>query len=65
MRKHQNPTSRSANFVFRSSVNKDEQDLPRKQKSNASEGFDSNMKHVNVVSKVVCLNKQVRKHRSD
>ena len=65
-RKHQNPSSASTNFVFRSSMNKDEQDLPLKQKRKASEGFNSAMKRAeNVVSKVFGLNKRVRKHRSD
>ena len=44
---------------------KDEQDLPLKQKSKASEGSNSAVKHENVVSKVAGLKKQVRKHRSD
>ena len=39
-RKHQNLTSASDNSIFRSSVNKAEQDLPVRQKSNAaSEGW--------------------------
>ena len=62
-RKHQNPTIASANFVFRSSANKDKK--PLKQKSNASEGFNSAVKHENVVSKVVVMKKQLRKHRRD
>ena len=47
--------------VFRSSMNKAEQDMPVRQKSNASEG----VKRENVFSKVVLLKKQARKHRSD
>ena len=50
--------------VFRSSVNKAEQDLPVRQKSNSSEGCTSAVKREKVVSKVVGL-KQARKHRSD
>ena len=64
-RKHQNLTSTTAHSVCRSSVNVAEQDLPVKQKSNASESFNSAMKCKNVVSKVVLLKKQARKHRSD
>ena len=37
----ENITSVIDNAVFRSSVNKAEQDLPVRQESNASEGFDS------------------------
>ena len=40
-RKHQNLTSASDNAVFRSSVNKDEQDLPVTKKSNTSEDCNS------------------------
>ena len=52
--------SASANSIFRSSVNKAEQDLPVRQKSNASESFNPAVKCVNVVSKVVGLKKQAR-----
>ena len=37
-RKHQNLTGARLNFVFRSSMNKAEQDMPVRRKSNASEG---------------------------
>ena len=40
-RKHQNLTSASDNAVFRSNVNKNEQDLPVRQKSNTNEGCNS------------------------
>ena len=58
MREHQNLTSASANSIFRGSVNKAEQDLPLRQKSNASESFNPAVKHENVVSKVVRLKKK-------
>ena len=64
-RKHQNLTSASDNAVFRSRWNKDKQDLSVGQKSNANEGFNSTVKHLNVVSKVFLLKKQARKHRSE
>ena len=57
MTEHQNLTSASANSIFRGSVNKAEQDLPLRQKSNASESFNPAVKHENVVSKVVGLKK--------
>ena len=41
MRQHQNLTSASDNAVFRSCVNNDEDDLPVRKKSNASEGCNS------------------------
>ena len=59
--KHHNLTSVSANSVFRSDVNKDEQDLPVRQKKKAN----STVKRENVVSKVAGLKKQTRKHRRD
>ena len=62
-RKHQNLTSASDNAVFRSSLNKDKQDLPFRQKSNANEGCNSAMKRKNVVSIVMGLKKQARKYR--
>ena len=46
-------------------VNKAEQDLPVRQKSNASKSCNSAVKRKNVVSKVGGLKKQVRKHGSD
>ena len=36
-----------------------------RQKSNASEDFNFAVEHEDVVSKVVVLKKQARKHRSD
>lgn len=39
--------------------------MPVRQKSNASEGCNSALKCENVMSKVIGLKKQDRKHRSD
>ena len=64
-RNDQSLTSTSANYVFRSGVNKAEQDLPVKHKSNANEGFNSTVKRKNVVSEVAGLKKEARKHRND
>ena len=63
-RKHQNLTSASVISVFRSNVNKAEQDLTVRQKSNASEGFNSALKRENVVSKDIGLKKQARRTES-
>ena len=63
-RKHQNLTGASVISVFRSSVNKAEQDLTVRQKSNASEGFNSALKRENVVSKDIGLKKQARRTES-
>ena len=51
----------SDSFIFISGKNKDQQDMPVRQKSNASEGFNS----TNIASKVVWLEKEARKHLSD
>ena len=51
----------STSFVFRSSENKDEQELPVKQKTNVSKDCNP----ADMVSKVVGLEKQAWKHRSD
>ena len=57
--------TQGANSVFRSGVNKAEQDLPVKQKRNTNEGSSSAVKYTNVVSKVAGLRKEARKHRND
>ena len=57
--------AQGANSVFRSGVNKAEQDLPVKQKRNTNEGSSSAVKYTNVVSKVAGLKKEARKHRND
>ena len=59
--KHKNLMTTSNSFVFRSSENKDEQELPVKQKTNVSKNWTS----ADIVSKVVGLEKQAWKHRSD
>ena len=64
-RNDQSLTITSANSVFRNDVNKAEQDLPVKQKSNTTEGSNSAVKRKNVVSKVAGLKKDARKHRND
>ena len=51
--KEKKTASARDNAVFRSSVNKDEQDLLVRKKSNASEGFNFVVKRENVVGKVV------------
>ena len=59
--KHKNLLTTSDSFVFRSSENKDKQELPVKQKTNVSKDCNS----ADIVSKVVGLEKQAWKHRSD
>ena len=69
-RKHQNLTNASDNVVFRSNVNKGEQDLPVREKSNASEGSISEWRlqlrrEARKRREQICrgLKKQARKHR--
>ena len=57
--KHKNLMT--ASNSFRSGENKDEQDLPVKQKTNASEHCNT----ADIMSKVVGLEEQAWKHRSD
>ena len=65
MRELQNLMKRVANSDFRSGVKRDEQDLPVRQKTNTSKGSNFAMKCEKVVSKVVVLKVEARKHRSD
>ena len=65
MTKHQNLTSASDTTVFTNSLNKDQQDLPLRRKSNTSEGCSSAVvKSEKVARKVFRLKKKARKHRS-
>ena len=70
-RKHQNLTSASNNAVFRSSPNTEEQYLPVRKKSNASEGCNSERIPLHREARKRRkqsrrrLKKQSKKHRSD
>ena len=56
----------SNKFIFRSGENEEEKDLTVRQKNNATKGCNSVVKQkILIVSKVVGLKKQARKHRSD
>ena len=59
-RKHQDLTSASANFIFRSSVNKAEQDFREEQRKQRLQLHREALKRR---EQVVLMKKQARKHR--